>query len=55
MSLTAGSLFAGPDKSEMAVMVADRLAGICWIMGKVTGTPVSESTQALFLRVLLNL
>jgi hypothetical protein len=55
MSLTARSLFAGPDKSEMAVMVADSVAGICWIMGKVTGTPVRESTQVLFFRLLLNL
>lgn len=34
-ALTWGSLFAGPDRSEMGVTVAARVAGICWIIGNV--------------------
>lgn len=46
-SRTVGSLFAGSDRSEMAVMVAASVAGTCCIIGKVMGTPVRLSTQEL--------
>jgi hypothetical protein len=54
--LTAGSLFAAPARSEMGVMVTASVAGSCWIMGKVRGTPVRASVQVLLPgSVLLNL